>query len=87
VACGDLIARKNRCSFFHITEAARIVWQHADQLRRHPVCGQHIVAAAVLDVQEVIFGGHLTDGDQLQAVFLAAWCIEEDLRKLPPFFV
>lgn len=31
----DLIARKNHRSLFNIAKAARIVWQHADQLRWH----------------------------------------------------
>ena len=44
--------------------------------------GQHIVAAAVDDVQDVIFGIYFADGYQLQVVLLAIGFVEEHVAGI-----
>ena len=78
----DFIAGKHHGGLFHIPEAAHIVGQHAHQLGWHAVGGQHIVAAGVLDVQEVVLGGHLADGDQLDAFFFSVGRVVEKVLEV-----
>ncbi len=50
--------------------------------------GQHVVARAVLDVEEFILGRDLGNRQHLQAVFLAAWCIQKQVAEVArPFAV
>ena len=50
----NLVAGKDSGSIHHISKACRISRHHRNQLGRHAVSGQLIVAADVLDVQELV---------------------------------
>jgi hypothetical protein len=84
LACSGAIslrANTNRRSL-HVAGAARVVRQHAHELRRHAMRRQHVVAARPLDVQEVILRRHLADGDELDAVLLAVRGVVEEVAEI-----
>lgn len=79
---GNFIAGEHLCCLFNIAKAADVVRQHAHQLGRHAVRGQHVVAAGVLDVQEVVFGCHLADGDQLDPFLLSVGRVVKQVSEV-----
>ena len=55
----DLVAEEHALRGRGIAETAIVLGNDADELGRRAMCGQHLVAADALHVEEFVLGGHL----------------------------
>lgn len=51
-------------------------------MRRHPLCGQHVITCHVLDAEKLILCPHLRHRQYLDAALLAVWRIHEHVAEI-----
>ena len=78
----QFIACKHSGRFLDIAETTCVVRDNAEQLGGHPVSGQYIVPGYALDIEKLILGSDFRNRYQLNAVFLAIRCIDENVSEI-----